>query len=470
MTNKSHSDRERSSSTTTAPSSSSSTDPNNNNNNITNNNGNMGGSNGNILFDDDSDVETYGSNDANKTSRKPFQRFGIIFLAVAILMGLVLVTVPAALLPHMDTFNDGILFRVLFGAFVFSLLACLWSVYYLGGETHAWEDPTGNDLTFNFSNVIAFIGILIEFIQVFSFSFNQRSQFLGSEPLQRLNYLAIPWNPGSVFRVMYWVMFVTAFTPYIFIISIRLFLRYYTIKYGENDTSDWMSKYQQKIYSVLWFLVNTLYIPVISTMFGGVDCTFKDGSVKWDSDPSIESCLKGVHIVFIVCSMVALIVYYPAASFAQAQTQNISDIKFKPKIVFIFIQGKIILAAMAIFATQYETAYLLVVLAVDIIFLFINIYFWPCTVSWINRMRTVFFSFCCISTISSLVALSHNVARFVPLIIMLTGWFIFSVLYAISYKYNVTPPFMSKIQSLQANSNAGTKSTTASALPMDRRQ
>lgn len=95
-------------------------------------------------------------------------------------------------------------------------------------------------------------------------------------------------------------------------------------------------------------------------------------------------------------------IYYPAASFAQAQTQNISDIKFKPKIVFIFVQGKVfslrlvvyslshflfqvLLAGANIFYTDYTLGYLLAVLAIDLVFLAVNVWQSPCLVQWVNQ-------------------------------------------------------------------------------------
>ncbi|EFA77291.1 hypothetical protein PPL_12502 [Heterostelium album PN500] len=370
-----------------------------------------------IEDESDSDIESVKE---TKRRRRPFQKIGITFLGVAIIFSLLLVTVPAALLNHVNTFVDGVLFRALFAAFVACLFICLCSIYYLGGENQAWEDPEGNDLNLSFQNITVILGIVIEFVQLFSFSFNQLSPFLGSEELRNLNYLAIPYEPGKVFRVI-----------------------------GESYTSNFIARNEQRYYSILWFLVNTMYLPVMSTMFGGVDCTFQSDNniVSWDSDPSL-TCLRGIHIVFIVCSMVALVVYYPAASFAQSQTQNISDIKFKPTVVFIFAQGKVLLAAMAVFATSYIYVYLAAVIVVNIVFLGINVILEPCIVEWVNRMRTVFFSFCCISTICSWLALIPNIKDFVPMILMIFGWVAFAVVYSMLYYFEINLGISEKIFSL----------------------
>jgi len=210
-----------------------------------------------------------------------------------------------------------------------------------------------------------------------------------------LNYIAVPVGGGNfeTFEVIYWVMFVVAFIPYIFVIVIRILIYAYTVRNGETKAANLVDRFQEKIHSVLWFLVNTLYFPVIGTMISGTDCTYTKTTITLDASPSIL-CLRGKHIAIIVASMLALVTYYPAASFAQAQTLSISDIKFKPRIVFVMLQGKFFLLLIAIFfTTTYNfVLYYTVVLLINVIFLGINIIGQPCLVRWVNRMRTVLFA------------------------------------------------------------------------------
>jgi len=113
-----------------------------------------------------------------------------------------------------------------------------------------------------------------------------------------------------------------------------------------------------------------------------------------------------------------------AASFAQAQTQNISDIKFKPKIVFIFVQLKVVLAGMYVFfATHHSKEYLAVVFVTDIVFLSLNIYAKPCLVQWVNQMRTIFFTVSTWTTLCSIISLS-GVDKRTPLGLLIAGWIV----------------------------------------------
>jgi len=231
-----------------------------------------------------------------------------------------------------------------------------------------------------------------------------------------------------------------AFTPYIFVITVRLLIFSYSNRRGEEAAAEIVKKYQEKIYSILWFLVNTLYFPVISVMLSGVDCTSYPTDNTLDANPTII-CFRGKHIGIIVCSMLAMIIYYPAASFAQSQTQNISDIKFKPKIVFIMLQGKLILAAIAIFFTNYAYLYLSVVLVVQVAFFGLNAYFRPCLVDWVNWLRAAFFALGIWATVCSFIAEGVKQTQtdsVIPFILFVVGWgFIglgFPVMYVI---YNV---------------------------------
>ncbi|KYR00877.1 hypothetical protein DLAC_02937 [Tieghemostelium lacteum] len=385
-----------------------------------------------IENDLDSDSESVDLTE-NKRQKFPYKRIGKSFLVVAILVAVFTIVLPTALYDRIGLVDDGLIFRALFGVFMFCLFICLINIYYLGGESQAWDADTDvNDLDFSFSNVIAIIGIIIEFVQICSFSFNATTPFLGSEALRHTNYIAIPYSEGISFKVMYWVMFAFAFTPYIFIVMVRLIVHIMTRRNGEDFTSQFMTNHQQNIYSVLWFLVNTMYLPVIGTMFGGIDCTFTDSEATLDSDP-VTHCLKGLHVPYIICSLLALVMYYPAASFAQSQTQSISDIKFKPRIVFIFAQGKVILAAITVFATTLSAVYLSAVIVVNFIFLIINVLLKPCLVEWVNRMRTVFFSFCLLTTICSCIAYG-GVDQYIPLVLLIVGYVALAVCFAIYYQ------------------------------------
>lgn len=361
--------------------------------------------------------------------RFSYRKFGVAFLLLAIVVAIILAAVPASVNSHqLNNSQTGFLFFALLAIFLLLLLSCLFCTYYLGGSRDTWEDPVFTGIRFNFSNTTAIIGLFVEFIQVCGFSFHEKARFKGSTDFNNMLYSAVPYEEGRVFNVMYWIMFVMAFSPYIFVVSVRMII--YTINHqrGENDAAQFVQNYQQKIYSILWFLVNTIYIPVISTMMGGIDCSFGVddalGRPSFDSDKT-TTCFSSKQLGFMACSLLALVIYYPAASFAQAQTQNISDIKFKPKIVFIFVQGKVVLAGMYVFfAANYEGGYLAVVLTVNMIFLVLNIWAKPCLVQWVNQMRTIFFAVSAWTTICSIISLSDDIDRRVPLGLLIAGWIV----------------------------------------------
>eukprot|EP01111_Echinosteliopsis_oligospora_P010403 TRINITY_DN3226_c1_g1_i1.p1 TRINITY_DN3226_c1_g1~~TRINITY_DN3226_c1_g1_i1.p1 ORF type:complete len:448 (-),score=68.92 TRINITY_DN3226_c1_g1_i1:77-1420(-) len=397
-----------------------------------------------------------------------YRKVGVIFLFLAIIFAVIFAVVPSTLSTrHLITnVKVGIIFFLLLGAFLLLLLSCLFFTYYMGGSRDAWDDPVVTTIRLNFSNVTAILGIFVEFVQICSFSFHQDSQFVGSASLVKMRLVAVPYLPGSVFRIVYWVMFVLSFSPYIFVITVRIVIYSITRRKGEQEAAAFVHKYQQKIYSILWILVNTIYLPVISTMFGGVDCTFTqaDTTPSFDSDSGIR-CFSATHFGYMACSLIALVIYYPAASFAQAQTQNISDIKYKPRIVFIFVQLKVLLAAVYVFfAANYVRVYLPIVLAIDCVFLFLNAWSKPCLILWITQLRTILYAVCAWSCVCSLISLTAP--DVVPLSLLIAGWTVIIIGGPIVlYLYERIKPAIftvNPISSLPSSSDSSNKNSSSS--------
>jgi len=377
--------------------------------------------------DEEDEVSTEAGNQSE--GMLPYRKFGVGFLFVAVIVAVLITAVPMSVKERLSNTDNGYLFHSLIAVFLAFLFSCLCCTFFLGGSRETWEDPIFLGIHLNFVNTTAIMGLLIEFVQVCSFSFNYRATFTGSSRLIQMQYLSLPFSPGDVFKIMYWIIFVIAFSPYIFVVTVRMIIYTINRRSGETEAANFVQKYQQKIYSILWFLVNTMYMPVIGTMMSGIDCTFRTTiingnkvySTTLDSDQRIV-CLTREHLPYIICSLIALIIYYPAASFAQAQTQNISDIKFKPKIVFIFVQCKVLLVAVDVYFTDYTTAYFVVVLVVDLVFLGVNLWKSPCLVQWVNQLRTIFFIISTISTFASFISTAPNINSNAPLAILVIGW------------------------------------------------
>mmetsp|Transcript_24937 Transcript_24937/g.34916 ORF Transcript_24937/g.34916 Transcript_24937/m.34916 type:complete len:455 (+) Transcript_24937:179-1543(+) len=357
----------------------------------------------------------------------PYHLLGACCFCSSLLVAIALViTVP---LVDVENRTLGFIFAAFFGTFLAFLFLCLCCTYYLGASKESWVAPEFSGITKNFSNLIILVGLFVEFVQICSFSFNRTKEFSGAD-ISGVNYIAVPTGGNSTaFDAIYWVFFVVAFTPYMFIILIRILIYVYTLKEGETEAASIVDRFQEKIHSVLWVLVNTLYFPVICSMLSGVDCTYRKKSITLDSNTHIE-CMEGKHIGILVCSLLALMVYYPAASFAQAQTQSISDIKFKPRIVFVMLQGKFVLALIAVFFTENYWVYYSGTFAINVIFLALNIIGQPCLVNWVNRIRTILFALSLWATICSGFVgtwILDNEHSSIPAILLLVGWVVLIV-------------------------------------------
>lgn len=60
-------------------------------------------------------------------------------------------------------------------------------------------------------------------------------------------YAALPFSQGEPFRVMFWIMFVVAFSPYIFVVSVRMIIYTINRRKGEAEAASFVQQYQQKV-------------------------------------------------------------------------------------------------------------------------------------------------------------------------------------------------------------------------------
>jgi len=129
-------------------------------------------------------------------------------------------------------------------------------------------------------------------------------------------------------------------------------------------------------------------------------------------------------------------VYYPAASFAQAQTTNISDIKFKPRVVFVMLQAKFVLVCCSRYFSTRTYVYYPGVLIVNIVCIVFNVLGNPCLVVLINRIRTSLFSAClwatvCSGVISTWIMNDENSP--IPLYLLIVGWIVMLIGFPVYY-------------------------------------
>lgn len=131
--------------------------------------------------------ETVGEEAPQKFS---YRKFGVAFLLVAIVVAVILASVPAAADDRGDlnVTQTGYLYFTLLAIFFLLLLSCLFCTYYLGGSRDTWEDPVFTGIRINFSNVTAIIGLFVEFVQVCGFSFHADAEFTGSSHFINMLY------------------------------------------------------------------------------------------------------------------------------------------------------------------------------------------------------------------------------------------------------------------------------------------
>lgn len=153
---------------------------------------------------DDEEEEEEETGGDETTQKFSYRKFGVAFLLLAIVVAIILASVPAAVNNPAGSPNNpqtGYIFFALLAIFLLLLLSCLFCTYYLGGSRDTWEDPVFTGIRFNFSNTTAIIGLFVEFIQVCGFSFHEEAQFEGSDKFTNMMYLTLNFYFGYMHNI-----------------------------------------------------------------------------------------------------------------------------------------------------------------------------------------------------------------------------------------------------------------------------
>lgn len=320
-------------------------------------------------------------------------------------------------------------FGSLFALFLFCISLCLFLTYCLGARDFRNPNddptkPTKERSFFDIPNTIILLMMLVEWFQMLSFSFHEDLRWVHSTSVHYINYVAAPFGPTHYsFQILYWIMFALAFSPYAYVGLIHFIIFVMKNAISAEASEDFIHRYQKIIYSSLLFLVTCAYFPVLSLLFAALDCDFGTSPKVLEYDHDIR-CFKNRHIAMFACSLVGIVVFYPAASFAQAQAQTISDMKFSPRFVYVQLLVKFVLVVLATFLRHRSFwAYISMVLLANLAFFVLSFWTSTCPVRWVRRTRMVLYGIGCWVAIAAMIA--HEVSSaWVPLFLLLFGAFV----------------------------------------------
>ena len=320
-------------------------------------------------------------------------------------------------------------FGALFALFLFSISMCLFLTYCLGARDFRDpkddpSKPTKARSFFDISNTVILITMIIEWFQMLSFAFHEDLRWVHTRDVHYINYAAAPYGPSHFsFQVMYWIMFALAFSPYAYVVLIRFIIYVMAWAGSEEASQAFVDRYQKIIYSSLLCVVTIAYFPVLSLLFAGIDCDFGRDPIMLEYDGTMR-CFKNRHIAMFACSLIGIIIFYPAASFAQAQAQTISDMKFSPRFVYVQLLVKFVLVVLATFLRfRSFWAYISVVFVANLIFFILNFWSSTCPVRWVRRMRMVLYAVGAWVAIAAMIC--HEVdSTWIPLFLLLLGAFV----------------------------------------------
>merc|ERR1712196_151516 len=134
-------------------------------------------------------------------------------------------------------------------------------------------------------------------------------------------------------------------------------------------------------------------------------------------------CWEGQHLGFVAATVIAMLLFYPAASFMYPNLQFSdprTDIKFRPEYVIIHQQARLCLAGFAMLFREEPQQLVYSALLIYILLLVANLCLRPCLVPWVNSLRSALFVVCIWGALCS-TALLHGVARHICIVALLVG-------------------------------------------------
>ena len=136
----------------------------------------------------------------------------------------------------------------------------------------------------------------------------------------------------------------------------------------------------------------TMYMTVMCSFLSSFSCVYSNNSWHLMRYSSIE-CFSSEHTVYFVLSIAAIIIYYPAATLifpSIAYQDKALDIKFDTSYLVLESQGKVLIAAFAVFFAKekYIWLQLIVSIVVSLFLFFICLRMRPCLIRSYNLWKT----------------------------------------------------------------------------------
>ncbi len=253
-------------------------------------------------------------------------------------------------------------------------------------ENIAWKWQSG-------SNLLALSDLVIEFYTLYSMLFQVNMKW-------DIPYLASQassgWFPTSIdlYPILFWMCVTTGLAyPFLAVPGMRLAQKNQLGLDANGQPATFPAP--QFFYSLsLTLLGSSLYFPVLLNLVQIFVCDY-DYALGTNyayvvKMPSVE-CWSLSHLPYVLAAAVAIIAYYPMASFMFPNLQFIDrslDIKYDTTFLIIVAQGKLFLAGVAsVFPTD-RILVLSLILVVDACFVVLNVVLAPCLITSINPVHT----------------------------------------------------------------------------------
>src|SRR3989338_4020092 len=264
----------------------------------------------------------------------------------------------------------------------------------------------------NLINLGAYISLCVEFVQLSSFAFIPDWDW----PYKTKGmFNSTTFDIPQTFTIIVYIMTGLAFFLRIALEAPR-FISWIYDKYNIVNRIN--------ITEILSFTSSVMYLSILTRLMNVFNCTYNDGNnIYLDADPTIM-CWSMQHYIYVIPYILALILYYPSAVIGepiwQQRNEYRRDIRYKPNYLYIIIQLKFLLVAVASFfsISRYQIIFVVMYILISFALLATNIIMKPSLPS-INTIKNLIYTGSCVSSLCSAwisTLTYYSVAPFVTLV------------------------------------------------------
>ena len=257
-------------------------------------------------------------------------------------------------------------------------------------EARKGENEKTIYMTFNLANMIGILGHITEIYSFSSIGFYKEVGWTYGSFFTRTSTVILADNDYWV--ETYWTCFSCSIIFVLLLIPALKLIKQGRLGLNQDFTVAKFPAPNFLLSKLIGLFGKTMYMTVMCSFLSSFSCIYSNNSWHLMRYSSIE-CFSGEHTMYFVLSIVLMLIYYPAATLvfpSIAYQDKALDIKFDTSYLVLESQGKVLIAAFAVFFAKekYIWLQLIVSIVVSLFLFFICLRMRPCLIRSYNLWKT----------------------------------------------------------------------------------